>query len=83
MGTTHSPSSFTTSPLSSPLLLSSLLQLVEPEHHPTYEHCRRPENIQKNRYANITACKSSHRMLCCHGDWRFILRFKVIIISHA
>ena len=42
------------------LLLSAfLLQLVEPEHHPTYEHCRRPENIQKNRYANITACKTS------------------------
>ena len=34
-----------------------LLQSVEPSHSPTTEATRRPENISKNRYANITACE--------------------------
>ena len=33
------------------------LQSVEPSHSPTTEATRRPENISKNRYANITACE--------------------------
>ena len=30
---------------------------MEPSHSPTTEATRRPENISKNRYANITACE--------------------------
>lgn len=33
------------------------MQAVEPTHSPTTEATRRPENITKNRYANITSCK--------------------------
>ena len=34
----------------------TFLQNVEPDHSPTTEATRRPVNISKNRYANITAC---------------------------
>ena len=46
-----------------------LLQSVEPSHSPTTEATRRPENISKNRYANITACE-------------LFLQFTIIIVNN-
>ena len=41
-----------------------LFQSVEPLHSPTTEATRRPENISKNRYANITACEFFLQQYC-------------------
>ena len=37
-----------------------ILQAVEPDHSPTTEATLHPSNTNKNRYANISACKLLH-----------------------